>query len=166
MTLVDSQETTFYPLVPAPFRLIYSGDVKIYQVLQTLPRAVVIDPQAERVREGLDTGAKVEILSYAPERVEIRADLTRPGRLVLLDADYPGWEASAAGEPLAIIPFEGFFRAVDLPAGEHRVIMTFKPNSLRLGLLATLAGTLLTGALLVWAARRKEVQKAPAKPLE
>lgn len=42
LTLVNPQDETFHSLVPAPFRLIYSGDVKIYEKLDVLPRAFLV----------------------------------------------------------------------------------------------------------------------------
>jgi hypothetical protein len=41
LALVDGRDETFQTLVPGPFRLIYSGDVKIYEKLDLLPRAVL-----------------------------------------------------------------------------------------------------------------------------
>ena len=41
LALVDGRDETFQTLVPGPFRLIYSGDVKIYEKLGLLPRAVL-----------------------------------------------------------------------------------------------------------------------------
>jgi hypothetical protein len=41
VALVDGRDETFQTLVPGPFRLIYSGDVKIYEKLDLLPRAVL-----------------------------------------------------------------------------------------------------------------------------
>ena len=42
LTLVDSRDDAFQPLSPAPYRLIHSGDVKIYENRDALPRAFVI----------------------------------------------------------------------------------------------------------------------------
>ena len=42
LTLVDSRDGAFQPLSPAPYRLIHSGDVKIYENRDALPRAFVI----------------------------------------------------------------------------------------------------------------------------
>jgi hypothetical protein len=42
MTLVDDRDGTFQPLTPGDYRLIYSGDVKIYENLAVLPRAFVV----------------------------------------------------------------------------------------------------------------------------
>ena len=42
VTLVDGRDDTFQPLVPGAYRLIHSGDVKIYENLDVLPRAVLV----------------------------------------------------------------------------------------------------------------------------
>ncbi len=42
LTLVDSRDAAFQPLSPAPYRLIHSGDVKIYENRDALPRAFVV----------------------------------------------------------------------------------------------------------------------------
>ncbi len=39
LTLVDTRDDTFYALTPGSYRLIHSGDVKIYENLDVLPRA-------------------------------------------------------------------------------------------------------------------------------
>jgi len=42
LTLVDARDGAFLPLTPAPYRLIHSGDVKIYENRDALPRAFVV----------------------------------------------------------------------------------------------------------------------------
>lgn len=42
VTLVNAADETFQSVTPGPFRLIYSGDVKIYEKLDALPRAFVV----------------------------------------------------------------------------------------------------------------------------
>ncbi|MFN2198750.1 MAG: hypothetical protein ACK2UW_21705, partial [Anaerolineales bacterium] len=42
LTLVDSRDGTFYALVPGNYRLIHSGDVKIYENSDRLPRAFIV----------------------------------------------------------------------------------------------------------------------------
>jgi hypothetical protein len=77
---------------------------------------------------------QAQIISYQPERVEIAAVLDSPGWLVLTDAYYPGWQAVVNGQPVEILPVNLMFRAVELPAGEHRVVFEFKPRSFRVGM--------------------------------
>lgn len=42
LALVDSRDGSFQPLVPGAYRLIHSGDVKIYENLDVLPRAFLV----------------------------------------------------------------------------------------------------------------------------
>jgi hypothetical protein len=42
LTLVDEQDDSFQTLVPDNYRLIHSGDVKIYENLDALPRAFLV----------------------------------------------------------------------------------------------------------------------------
>ena len=99
-----------------------------------------------------------EIISYAPERIEIHTSGNVPGLLVLADAYYPGWHASVDSREVPIYPANVLFRGVPVPAGEHSVIFTFEPTGWRLGLIAGGAALVLTtalGLLAVWGFRRQ-----------
>ncbi len=87
--------------------------------------------------------------------IETRADT--PSWLVLTDAYFPGWKAyrrplndPAADEvELTIWRAYGNFRAVELPAGAHRIRFKYSPMSFKLGLyisfMAAVAAFLLFG---------------------
>ena len=77
------------------------------------------------------------IVSYAPERVEIKTSLASPGWLVLLDTYYPGWQATVDGQPVEIIRANLHFRTVPVPEGEHTVLFEFKPRSVQIGAWVT-----------------------------
>ena len=164
VSLIDERTGSFQSLVLSDrgrFRLVHSGDVKVYENLDVLPRAFVVhrahpvgneeealaqmqapefDPSREIVVEG---GAGLEappdgpeparVLSYEPERVEIEVDLDRPGYLVLTDANYPGWRARVDGEKAEILTADLLFRAVYLEPGRHHVLFAFRPASTWIG---------------------------------
>lgn len=90
-----------------------------------------------------------EIVSYAPERVVIRARAERPALLVLKDAYYPGWHAEVNGAPVEIVATNVLFRGVPVPAGESEVIFSYEPPTWRTGLRLSLAGGILW-LLLAW----------------
>jgi hypothetical protein len=96
----------------------------------------------------------VEIASYAPERVELRARLATAGALVLTDADYPGWSATVDGAPAPIRRADVGVRAILLDAGEHRVVFTYRSPLLLYGAGLAAIGALLALALLLWPPRR------------
>ena len=165
LTLVDARDGAFQSLTPAPYRLIHSGDVKIYENRDALPRAFVagdwqwqpdvaaavtamsapgFDPRRTVVLVGdgplpAATGGTAEIIAYAPERVVVRV-AGGGGLLLLSDAHYPGWEATLDGAPATIYAADGLFRGVFVPAGEHEVVFAFRPRSYRLGAIVSLLG--------------------------
>lgn len=81
-----------------------------------------------------------EIARFSPDRVEINATLSTNGYLVLSDAWYPGWVATVDGSEAVIERANYLFRGVALRAGEHRVVFTYRPLGLRIGLFVTLGG--------------------------
>jgi hypothetical protein len=171
MTLIDGRTSTSRNLSIDPtYKLVHSGDVKIYQNLAMLPRAFVVhqatafaeDPQAlDLLRDPgfdpsqtviLDHGeelaaapgqSRAEIVSYDPERVQVQVELDRPGYLVLTDTHYPGWEVTVDGDPAPVLRANLYFRAVPLPAGEHEVRFIYRPASVQLGCSLGLAGSVL-----------------------
>ncbi len=83
----------------------------------------------------------------APERVVAEVTASYGGLLVLADLAYPGWIAEEGGRRLPILRADGFFRAVALPAGTHRVVFRYRPRSFAIGLaLSALAVLVLAGA--------------------
>ena len=84
-----------------------------------------------------------------PERVVAEITTNSPGLLVLTDLYYPGWIAEEEGRRLEILRADGFFRAVALPAGTHRVTFRYRPLSVPVG-AGISAAALLTILLLAW----------------
>ena len=84
----------------------------------------------------------------APERVVAELTASFPGLLVLADLDYPGWVAEEGGRRLPILRADGYFRAVALPAGVHRVEFRYRPMSFYAG--AGISAIALLVALGLW----------------
>ena len=62
-------------------------------------------------------------------------------RLVLRDLMYPGWTVTIDGQPAESMRYEDMFRSVDLSAGRHTVVWTFRPQSVYWG--ASISGIAL-----------------------
>jgi hypothetical protein len=69
----------------------------------------------------------IEIRSFAHTRIDLRTRAAAAGWIVAGELDYPGWEAELDGEALAVHRANGMFRAVCVPAGEHRLSFVFHP---------------------------------------
>jgi hypothetical protein len=151
------------------YRLAHSGDVKMYENLDVQPRAFLVhqkvvaaddgealalmqdesfDPRTHVVLMQPVAGQSsqpskqesVRVTRYAPERVEIALEASAPGYLVLTDAWYPGWEAMVDGAPTQVHRADLLFRAVPVEAGDHQVVFSFRPHSLRTGTAFSLIG--------------------------
>lgn len=172
MTLIDNHTGTSRNLSIDPaYKLVHSGDVKIYQNLTVLPRAFVVHQVHEVTDEaqalmalrdpGFDPASAVilfseqeysseeakstaEIITYRPELLRLQVSLSAPGYLVLTNTYYPGWVATVDGQPADIHKADLYLQTVALGSGEHQVTFRFQPASIYLGL-----GTSLI-AWLVW----------------
>lgn len=188
-TLVDARTGMFTPLLPSDqgeFRLVHSGDVKIYENLAVLPRAYLVhttrvaadaadavelvrqgdfDPAQVAVVEGgpplaghAAPGDGATILQYAPEAVSIRTRSQSPALLVLADSDYPGWRATVDGADAPIVRTNVAVRGVAVPAGEH--VVTFTYVSPAWPLAGWLGGIGLLGlVLLLWGGPQRIAQR-------
>jgi hypothetical protein len=82
--------------------------------------------------------AAAQIIDDGPPGLRIDVELDAPGYLVVSDLSFPGWHAAVAGRELPVLEANGFFRAAPLPAGKHRVELSFQPQGLVSGGLLTL----------------------------
>jgi hypothetical protein len=108
------------------------------EVQQFLSRAAVLPAEAPR------------IVRYESGRVEVEVDLRTPGLLVLAEVFYPGWRLTIDGVEAPIYRTNRMMRGAGLTAGRHRLIFTYEPDSVKLGLALSGAGLLLLGVLGVW----------------
>lgn len=187
LSLIDSRDGSNVPLILSTdgrYGLVHSGDVKIYHVLDALPRAYVVhharilDDESALVAladPAFDPGQAVVLASgqplatalpptparvtvYAAERVVIEAQAAAPGYLVLSDAWYPGWQATVDGAPAAIERANIHFRAVYLDSGPHTVEFVYHPVSWRIGLTTSLLSLLGWSAAWIVAPKRRPVR--------
>jgi hypothetical protein len=190
MTLLDQRTAAHRALVVSSegdYKLVHSGDVKIYENLDVLPRAFVVheaqflqddhavlaalqdeafDP-AQRVlligqpgsleSYGEQCEDGVQVVSYAPERVAVEVRMGCPGYLVLTDAHYPGWLALVDGRPQDILRANQYFRAVPVPEGQHRVDFRYEPTSFKVGLAMSVLALALIVGGVLWGPLRSRL---------
>lgn len=70
---------------------------------------------------------RVEPIMSTPTRAELRTQSRSGGWIVASELDHPGWTAELDGVALSIHRANGMFRAVCVPAGEHRLVFAFHP---------------------------------------
>ncbi|MBI2303910.1 MAG: oligosaccharide flippase family protein [Chloroflexi bacterium] len=151
------------------YTLAYQGEVNIYQNEDVLPRAFAVfgaqvakdkeaalaslaapdfNPSQRVILEGeaspMEPGTSYpfvpgSVTRYEPNQVEVAIEMPRAGYLVLSDSYDPGWRAWRDGQEVPLLRGDRIFRAVFLPPGKHTVLFKYFPDSLRLGLLLSLA---------------------------
>lgn len=109
---------------------------------------------------GESPAGEAAVTQYRPERIEISVDTGRPGTLVLTDLAYPGWRAEIDGVQAAVLTVDEMYCGIDVPAGRHRVVWTYRPTSLRLGLLVSAGSVLVLLAATAW--RRWRPRRTPS----
>ncbi len=86
----------------------------------------------------------------SPERVVAEVTTNGPGLLVLTDLFYPGWIAEVDKARADLLRADGFFRAVALGGGTHRVVFRYMPISFYAGAgLSAVAAAFLVLRLLL-----------------
>jgi hypothetical protein len=94
----------------------------------------------------------VEILSYAPKQIVLRAEASAPAVLLLNDRFDPHWKVTVDGQPQKVLRCNFLMRGVYLEPGTHRVEFRFEhpPKSIYLSLAAIVLGLVLSLSLIVW----------------
>lgn len=109
-----------YPQSAAQERVRTASLVSVHTIATAAPAA----PGATRDEP------RVTIVSYTDCAVELDVDAPRAGIVVLHDLYYPGWEAFVDGKSETILRANVLFRGVEVGAGHHRVVFSFRPLSL------------------------------------
>ena len=91
----------------------------------------------------------VETIAWQPNQISVEA--IGPGVLVLSEIDDPRWQVAIDGAAADKLTIGGLLRGVQLGAGSHRVVFTFRPWEALFGALLT-AGTWL-GLAILWRRR-------------
>jgi hypothetical protein len=92
---------------------------------------------------------EARIVRSEATRVEIVTTSGDAALLVLADVYYPGWEATIDGKRADILRANSLFRAVAVPAGEHRVVFRFVSPPFRRGAMLALAGAVAFAVMTV-----------------
>jgi hypothetical protein len=96
-------------------------------------------------------GESVAITRYEPQRVELVAQLKRPGLVILADACDAGWSLAIDGASAPIYRTNRMMRGAAVKAGRHRLVYTYNPTSWRIGAAVSLGGIAMLAALVPWA---------------
>ena len=130
-----------------------ASDAEALRLLATggidLSREIVLaadaGPAAETPPSDPEEG-RVEIVGFRSDRVLLSARMPAPGFVVLVDTWDAGWQVTVDDREATLLRANLAFRAVAVPAGEHRIEMRYRPRSVMAGAtLSAVAAALLIG---------------------
>lgn len=120
----------FVPRKVAPIR-------DAQQMLRSLGQPAFDPAELAYVEEPLDLAddarGQAEIVSETATRIEIELDMETPGLVVLADMWDAGWRAALDEVSAPIVRVDSALRGVSAPAGRHRLVFYYAPDSFTLG---------------------------------
>jgi hypothetical protein len=117
------------------------------------PRREVALPAGETRPPQEGFSASVRETLRRPDRVQLEAELSGPGYVVLLDGYDPGWQVTVDGREASVLRANVTFRAVAVPAGRHVLEYRYRPRSVLAGAGLTALALLLAAAIVPWRKR-------------
>ncbi len=111
--------------------------------------------------EGSGPAGTVEIIDRQANAVKLRAELDRPGYVVLLDRFDPNWHATVDGREVPVLRANQAFRAIRAEAGRHEVRFYYRQKDLVAGIMVSLATLALVTVLFALDPGRSRTSTTP-----
>lgn len=86
---------------------------------------------------------KVNLVSYAPNKIVFETQTSKNSLLFLSDSYYLEWKAKIDGKNTKLLIADYSFRAVAVPSGKHTIEFVYDPKSFNLGLKIAVFGFMI-----------------------
>lgn len=113
-------------------------------------------------RMELSAGGAARIISSLRNRLEIEAETSSDGLLVVSDNYYPGWKAAVDGSDTEVFRANHTMRAVRVPAGRHVVSFEFVPQAFWVSVYGSLSAAAILLAVFAHGLRRRTMSRMRA----
>jgi hypothetical protein len=165
LSIVLSDGAVVYQRSTALPHVRWAGTVHSVPVDQQVAALAVAAPAGQVVlapgAPGTGSGqpATVRVLTDGGTRVSADVDAQGAGYLVVSNSSITGWSATVDGHAAPVVDADHGMQAVPVPAGDHRVVLTYTAAGLSEGIAVTV-GTLVVYAVL-WGvvARRRRTRR-------
>ena len=126
------------------------GDVEMVQdfgaALEWVQSHDVAQSAAVEGGRALNSGevqAGVTWRESSPNKISLDVSLAKQGLLVLSQVWYSGWEAEVDGQPASIYRVDAALTGLYLEAGEHSVVLSYRPPGMWLGISLALVALVI-----------------------
>lgn len=122
---------------------------RLAQLAEGLPADTIVLNEEPASVTASGAEAAVEVLRDDPEGLEATVDAQGDGWLVLADPKLHNWVAELDGEQVPLVAADHGLVAVEVPAGEHEVVVRYEPEGRDLGIVISLVTALLLAGLAI-----------------
>jgi len=134
-------------------------EMELLGSIDTKSQAVINSSQFDLPTATFDSLSNVTLTEYAPNYLSYDSKARQDGLVVFSEIYYPkGWVATIDGNEVDILRANYVLRALQVPAGDHKIEFKFEPSSYRTGSTLTWIGNILLVltllAVLVYYARQ------------
>jgi hypothetical protein len=85
-------------------------------------------------------GGTVRLTAWEPEELRLAVSAPRPVLVVVSQAYFPGWQARVDGARVPVYPADYVLLGIPVPAGDHEVVLAYRPLSVRAGAVLSAVG--------------------------
>jgi hypothetical protein len=140
--------TNFIPIVSIGQEALFADDQTIYNAIANMQinfRAqTYLPPEAKgQVRASRQPAAHVIATDFTPTRQRIQVTTPGPTLVVICQSYYHNWKATVDGVPAPLWRANYAFQAVEVPAGQHDILLTYRDKALWLGMMISVVSALI-----------------------
>ncbi len=107
-------------------------------------RAVVDIAKFPQIKAAYTGQGSITLIDYQANELKYNATLTEDAFVVFSEIYYPeGWQATIDDNPVDILRANYILRALEVPAGDHEIVFSFRPKIYSYGNMVTSIGTIL-----------------------
>lgn len=117
-------------------------------------KTIILEKEIEKI-DNNDISANVEVISYSPNKIELKSSAESNKLLFLSDTYYPGWKAFIDNAQTEIYRADYAFRSVVVPSGKHKIEFIYQPQSFSLGVKTSIISLILLIVTAILIGRKK-----------
>ena len=112
--------------------------------LNSKTNAIVDQSKFPAAKANYSGQGTIALTSYQANELKYNASLTGESFVVFSEIYYPeGWQATIDGQPAKILRANYVLRSLEVPAGDHEIVFSFKPKVYSYGNIVTTASSIL-----------------------
>lgn len=122
---------------------------------------ILLEEQPSIAITNVDAAPKDTITRYETDEIEAKVKTTENGMLFFSEIYYPAWHAYIDGKETKLYRAFTALRAVEVPKGEHTIVLKYESDAFRTGSMITLI-TLVGSIVGLVVVSRKKKESVPA----